>query len=124
MLDPHENEVILDACSAPGGKTTHLAELMNNKGKIEAWDIYEKRLDLVKENGSYQDYNVVENLGNTIVVGKDKEPAIEKTVEMEVETFENLAKKADKPNAGFVSYILLGVITFIISFALLFLVVK
>ena len=72
----------------------------------------------------YQDYNVVENQGNTIVVGKDKEPAIEKTVEMEVETFENLAKKVEKPNAGFVSYILLGIITFAVSFALLFLLVK
>ena len=90
------------------------------KNRIE----YKTLIDLVKENGSYQDYNVVENQGNTIVVGKDKEPAIEKTVEMEVETFENLAKKVEKPNAGFVSYILLGIITFAVSFALLFLLVK
>ena len=90
------------------------------KDRIE----YKTLIDLVKENGSYQDYNVVENQGNTIVVGKDKEPAIEKTVEMEVETFENLAKKVEKPNAGFVSYILLGIITFAVSFALLFLLVK
>ena len=50
ILEPKENEVILDACSAPGGKTTYIAELINNKGKIEAWDIYEHRTKLIEEN--------------------------------------------------------------------------
>ena len=45
-----ENEIILDACSAPGGKTTHLAEIMENKGEIIAWDIYEHRINLIKQN--------------------------------------------------------------------------
>ncbi len=48
MLEPKENEYILDACSAPGGKTTYIAELMNNKGKILAWDLYEARTNLIK----------------------------------------------------------------------------
>lgn len=50
MLDPKENETILDACSAPGGKTTYIAELMKNKGEIYAWDIYPHRIKLVEEN--------------------------------------------------------------------------
>ena len=50
VLEPKEGENILDACSAPGGKTTHIAELMKNKGKIIAWDIYEHRLDKVEQN--------------------------------------------------------------------------
>ena len=50
ILSPKENEIVLDACSAPGGKTTHLAQIMNNKGKIIAWDIYKHRLNLVEEN--------------------------------------------------------------------------
>lgn len=52
MLDPKEGEVVLDACSAPGGKTTYIAELMKNKGVIEAWDIHEHRTKLVNENAS------------------------------------------------------------------------
>ena len=49
-LNPKPNEYVLDACSAPGGKTTHIAELMQNKGNIEAWDIHEHRVKLVQKN--------------------------------------------------------------------------
>ena len=49
-LNPKDGEIILDACSAPGGKTTYLAELMNNSGQIDAWDIYEHRINLINEN--------------------------------------------------------------------------
>ncbi|MBR3249294.1 MAG: 16S rRNA (cytosine(967)-C(5))-methyltransferase RsmB [Clostridia bacterium] len=50
VLSPKENETVLDCCSAPGGKTTHLAEMMQNKGYIEAWDIHEHRVNLVNQN--------------------------------------------------------------------------
>lgn len=50
VLNPQEDENVLDACSAPGGKTTYVAELMHNKGKIEAWDIHEHRTKLVEKN--------------------------------------------------------------------------
>lgn len=50
MLLPNKNDFVLDACSAPGGKTTHLAELMENEGKIIACDIHPHRIKLVKEN--------------------------------------------------------------------------
>ena len=50
MLMPNKNDIVLDACSAPGGKTTHLAELMENEGKIIACDIHPHRIKLVQEN--------------------------------------------------------------------------
>ena len=48
-LDPKENEIVLDACSSPGGKTTYISQLMNNTGRIDAWDIHEHRVELVKQ---------------------------------------------------------------------------
>ena len=60
VLMPKEGEIVLDCCSAPGGKTTHLAEIMNNKGKILAWDLYENRLNLVKENANRLGINIIE----------------------------------------------------------------
>ncbi len=46
-LAPQPGNRILDLCSAPGGKTTHLAELMDNRGSIIACDIDPKRLETV-----------------------------------------------------------------------------
>ena len=48
-LDPKENEMVLDACSSPGGKTTYLAAIMKNTGEVDAWDIHEHRVELVKQ---------------------------------------------------------------------------
>lgn len=60
MLAPKEREIVLDACSAPGGKTTELAEIMKNNGKIIACDVYKHRLNLVKENAKRLGINIVE----------------------------------------------------------------
>lgn len=86
---------------------------------------YKTLPELVKENGSYHDLEKKEGF----VIGKNKEPKIDKTVEIEVETFDNYVKQLEneKPktrvrtmdNAGFVSYILLGIVTFGISILLL-----
>jgi 16S rRNA (cytosine967-C5)-methyltransferase len=50
LLDPQPGELVLDACAAPGGKTTHLAALMHNRGEILALDRNAERLKLVDEN--------------------------------------------------------------------------
>jgi 16S rRNA (cytosine967-C5)-methyltransferase len=48
-LAPKPGWQVLDLCSAPGGKTTHLAELMHHSGRIVACDIIAKRLDSVAD---------------------------------------------------------------------------
>ncbi len=50
LLDPQPNEVVIDACAAPGGKTTHIAELMGNTGKILALDKTASRLKKLQQN--------------------------------------------------------------------------
>jgi 16S rRNA (cytosine967-C5)-methyltransferase len=50
QLDPHPGETVLDLCAAPGGKTTHLAQLMGNRGRIAARDNQPERLERLAEN--------------------------------------------------------------------------
>lgn len=50
ILNPEPGMKILDMAAAPGVKTTHLAALMDNKGEITALDIYDHKLDLIREN--------------------------------------------------------------------------
>jgi len=50
LLDPQPGERVLDACSAPGGKTAQIAERMLDKGLILAADLSHARLRLLREN--------------------------------------------------------------------------
>jgi 16S rRNA (cytosine967-C5)-methyltransferase len=50
LLEPQPGEFIIDACAAPGGKTTHIAELMHDEGKILACDRTTSRLRKLEEN--------------------------------------------------------------------------
>lgn len=47
VLEPKQNETILDACSSPGGKTTYIGEIVENNANILAWDIHKHRVLLV-----------------------------------------------------------------------------
>jgi 16S rRNA (cytosine967-C5)-methyltransferase len=50
LLNPQLGETVIDACAAPGGKATHLAELMNDTGRIIAVDCHASRLKKITEN--------------------------------------------------------------------------
>jgi len=50
LLAPQPGEVVIDACAAPGGKTTHIAELMGDRGTVWACDRAASRLRKLKEN--------------------------------------------------------------------------
>lgn len=50
LLDPQPGETIIDVCAAPGGKTTHIAELIEDKGTVYACDKTANRLKRLTEN--------------------------------------------------------------------------
>ena len=50
LLDPQPGEKILDVCAAPGGKTTHIAELMDDNGQVTAMDRSPKGVAKIREN--------------------------------------------------------------------------
>lgn len=56
---PRPDWIVVDACAAPGGKSTHLAQLMNNTGKIIACD-FAGRLKLVRENAERLKTGIIE----------------------------------------------------------------
>ncbi len=49
-LDVEDNFKVLDICAAPGGKSTHIAELMGGKGTVTSVDLYEHKIKLIKAN--------------------------------------------------------------------------
>ncbi|WP_456275002.1 16S rRNA (cytosine(967)-C(5))-methyltransferase RsmB [Bacillus sp. AK031] len=51
-LDVYEDFTVLDSCAAPGGKTTHIAELMKGKGKVFALDLHKHKIKLIDENAA------------------------------------------------------------------------
>jgi 16S rRNA (cytosine967-C5)-methyltransferase len=60
LLSPQPGEAVLDACAAPGGKATHLAEFMQNKGTVVALESDSRRMTRISEN--------TQRLGTTVVV--------------------------------------------------------
>ena len=62
VLAPQAGEFIIDCCAAPGGKTTHIAELMKDQGRIVACDIYEHKLSRIQENAERLGISCVETM--------------------------------------------------------------
>jgi len=60
VLRPRPGEFIIDACGAPGGKTTHIACLMGNQGRVLSIDIHKHKLALVKHNARQLGISIVE----------------------------------------------------------------
>ena len=50
VLDPTSQDIVVDMCAAPGGKTTHLAQIMNNQGVILALDLNRERMKSLRSN--------------------------------------------------------------------------
>ncbi|MHA1722987.1 MAG: 16S rRNA (cytosine(967)-C(5))-methyltransferase RsmB [Candidatus Baldrarchaeia archaeon] len=60
VLNPKPGELIVDVCAAPGGKTSHIAQLMENEGKIIAVDVSRLRMKALKNNMKRLGVKIVE----------------------------------------------------------------
>jgi len=67
FLDPKPGQRIIDACAGAGGKTLHIANLMENKGRIIAMDIYDFKL---KELNKRAKRNDIHNIETRLIAGK------------------------------------------------------
>ncbi len=90
ILDPKPGECILDACSSPGGKTTHISQRMGNKGEVYGLDLTQRKLNQIEE--------MCQRLGITMIktVKGDASHALPIPREME---FDRVL--ADVPCSGF-----------------------
>jgi 16S rRNA (cytosine967-C5)-methyltransferase len=72
LAAPKSGDFVIDCAAAPGGKTTHLAQIMGNRGRILALDSSPLRLLKVKENAARLDISIVEaRAGDLRVVGPE-----------------------------------------------------
>lgn len=62
VLAPQSGDVVIDACSAPGGKSFTMAELMNNEGTIISCDLYEHRLRLVESGAQRLGIGIIKTM--------------------------------------------------------------
>lgn len=77
-LDVKPNDTVLDMCSAPGGKSFTMAENMENKGKIFAFDLYEHRLSLINSGAKRLGIDIIKTEARDAGVKYDDIPLADK----------------------------------------------
>ncbi|MGC3975367.1 MAG: RsmB/NOP family class I SAM-dependent RNA methyltransferase [Nitrospira sp.] len=92
LLDVHQGQRVLDACAAPGGKATHIAAIMDNRGEIIAVDRVGSRLDRVMDNCRRLGVTIV-----TPVVGDMRQLIGEQAGTRETETSTALSEVRSRP---------------------------
>ncbi|WP_149476503.1 16S rRNA (cytosine(967)-C(5))-methyltransferase RsmB [Oceanobacillus polygoni] len=76
MLEVEPGMKVLDACSAPGGKATHIAEKMQNEGQIHAYDLHKKKVRLIDEKAAQLNLTIIDaNPGDARKLGELHEDA-------------------------------------------------
>ena len=79
-LEPKSGDTVLDICSAPGGKSFTIAEMMKNCGKIYAMDIYPHRLELINKSAERLGITIIETKVNDGTVFNPEIPFADKVL--------------------------------------------
>lgn len=59
VLGARGGEIVFDMCAAPGGKSFTIAQLMNNQGSVYSFDLYESRVNLIKQGAERLGINII-----------------------------------------------------------------
>jgi 16S rRNA (cytosine967-C5)-methyltransferase len=89
LVSPKPGENVLDICAGMGGKTTHMAAIMENRGSILALDISKKKIDALCKNAS---------ILNAVIVETQVGDAREKPGQASLESFDKIL--IDAPCTG------------------------
>ena len=73
VLSPKEGSTLFDVCSAPGGKSFTSALLMNNKGRIFSFDLYEHKIELIRKTASRLGISIIKTqTADSTVIPEEK----------------------------------------------------
>lgn len=71
QLNPQPNDVVFDMCASPGGKSFTMAEMMQNRGEIYAFDLYEHRVKLINDGAKRLSIDIIKGTtGDSSVYNK------------------------------------------------------
>ena len=72
QLNPQQNDIVFDMCASPGGKSFTMAEMMDNKGEIYAFDLYDHRVKLINDGANRLGINIIKGVvGDSSVYNED-----------------------------------------------------
>ncbi len=94
LLDPRPGSRVIDMCAAPGGKTTNMAEMMQNQGEIIALDKYDAKLNLIRASCERLGVRIA-NLRAADAVTYEDAPADHVLLDAPCSGLGTLAKKPD-----------------------------
>jgi len=94
-LDPQAGETLVDACSAPGGKALHAAQLMHDKGRILAYDLHPERVALVDKAANVQGVQSIQTRATDVRTLSLPEPVDKVLLDVPCTGLGVLGKRAD-----------------------------
>lgn len=77
---PMFNETVLDMCAAPGGKSFTMAEMMNNRGKLYSYDLYEGKVSFLREGAKRLGIDILTASANDATVFNEEIPQADKVL--------------------------------------------